>query len=51
LLSQGRKKLGEPDVQVLSQISAIGELDRLNILLDRILDATTWVDLLDSLDE
>ena len=46
LLGLGRKKLGEPDERVLSTIAAIGELDRLNLLIDRILDAPTWADLL-----
>jgi hypothetical protein len=37
--------------RVLSTIEAIGELDRLNHLLDRILDAPTSADLQDSFDE
>jgi predicted transposase YdaD len=49
LLHQGRKKLGEPDVQVLTEIAAISQLDRLNLLLDRILDASNWDELLASL--
>jgi hypothetical protein len=49
LLKWGRRMLGEPDAQGLSKIAAISELDRLNFLLDRILDAQDWSDLLDSL--
>jgi len=50
LLGLGRKKLGEPDEHVLARIAAISELDRLNILLDRILDAQSWRDLMASID-
>jgi hypothetical protein len=46
----GRKKLGEPDWQVLSQIASISELDRLKLMLDRILEAQDWAHLLASLD-
>jgi hypothetical protein len=49
LLSVGRKRLGEPDKQALSQIAPIGEFDSLNLLLDRIPDAQNWRDLLGSL--
>jgi predicted transposase YdaD len=50
LLRQGRRKWGEPDESVLARIAAIGDLGRLNLLSDRILDATTWDDLLASVD-
>jgi predicted transposase YdaD len=50
LLDWGRKRLGEPDAQVLARILAISEHDRLKLLLDRILDAQNWSDLLASLD-
>ena len=46
LLGLGRKKLGQPDEQVLAAIAAIGDLDRLNLLLDRILDVASWDELL-----
>ena len=46
LLGLGRKKLGEPQEPVRSQIAAIRDLDQLNRLLDRILEAPTWDDLL-----
>ena len=46
LLRQGRKKLGRPSEAVESQITALGDLDRLNELLDRILGVSTWDELL-----
>jgi hypothetical protein len=51
LLGLGRKKLGEPHEQVLSQIAAIHDVDHLNSLLDRILEAPSWEDLLASRDQ
>ncbi len=51
LLGLGRKKLGEPQEPVRSQIAAIRDLDQLNRLLDRILDAPTWDDLLAARDQ
>jgi hypothetical protein len=46
LLRLGRKKLGVPDERVLSSVAALGELERLNLLLDTLLEATCWDDLL-----
>ncbi len=46
LLRQGRKKLGEPDERVLALVAGLGDLERLNRLLDRILDVATWDELL-----
>ena len=46
LLRQGRGKLGEPNEQALAQITAIMGLDRLHLLVDRILDVSTWDELL-----
>jgi hypothetical protein len=51
LLRQGRKKLGQPDEQVLTRIMGISALDRLNLLLDHILDVSSWDELLASLDQ
>jgi hypothetical protein len=51
LLRQGRKKLGQPDGQVLTRIAGISDLDRLNLLLDHILDVSSWDELLASLDQ
>jgi hypothetical protein len=44
-LRQGRKKLGEPDERVRSLLSELADLDRLNLLLERVLDAERWDDL------
>src|SRR5262249_22755895 len=46
LLRQGRKKLGQPDERVLAQVAGISDPDRLNLLLDRILDVASWDELL-----
>ncbi len=48
LLSLGRRKLGQPDEQVLARIAAVDDLDRLNALIHCILDATTRDELLAS---
>ncbi len=42
LIRQGRKKWGEPDEQILARIAGIGDLARLDLLSERILDANTW---------
>ena len=46
LLRLGQKKLGQPDEPVLAKIAAIGDLNRLNLLLDRIFDVSSWDELL-----
>jgi predicted transposase YdaD len=46
LIRQGRKRWGEPDERILAGIAAISDLDRLALLLDRILDASSWDELL-----
>jgi hypothetical protein len=51
LLRQGRKKLGQPDEPVAAKIAAISDLDRLNLLLDRILDVSSWDELLAPIDQ
>lgn len=51
LLGLGQKKLGEHQEPVRSQIAAIRDLGQLNRLLDRILDAPTWDDLLAARDQ
>jgi hypothetical protein len=48
LLHQGGKKLGSPDEQISGRIAEITELDRLHVLLDRILDVSSWDELLAS---
>jgi predicted transposase YdaD len=46
LLRLGRRKLGQPAERVEAEIAAIDGLTRLHDLIDRILDVTTWDDLL-----
>src|SRR5262249_10190431 len=48
LLSQGRKRLGQPDESGLNRIAALTDLDRLDRLPDRLLDVATWDELLAS---
>jgi len=50
LLRLGRKKLGDPDERVLAQLADLDDLDRLRLLLDGLLDAERWEDLLPRLD-
>ena len=40
--------MGPPDQRILAQIPALTDLNRLNHLLERILDVTTWDELFDS---
>jgi predicted transposase YdaD len=46
LLRQGRKKLGPPSETIEARITELADLDRLNDLLDRVLDVATWDQLL-----
>ena len=46
LFRLGRKKLGPASEAVEAQITALGDLERLNHLLDRILEVSTWDELL-----
>ena len=46
LLHQGRKKLGPPSEEVAAEIAALADLDRLHGLVDRILEVSTWDELL-----
>jgi predicted transposase YdaD len=46
LLRQGQTKLGEPSERVRDEIEAMSDLERLNALLDRILDVSSWDELL-----
>ncbi len=50
LLRQGRKKFGPPGERVVAEIAELGDLDRLHEFIDRILDVSTWDELLGSLD-
>jgi predicted transposase YdaD len=46
VLTVGRKKLGPPDEKALMRIAATDDVDRLNALLERILDVASWDELL-----
>jgi hypothetical protein len=46
LLRLGRRKLGPPGEKVEAEITALGDLDRLHDLIDRILDVSSWDELL-----
>jgi hypothetical protein len=46
LLRHGRKKLGPAGEMVEAEIAALADLDRLHDLIDRILDVSTWDELL-----
>jgi predicted transposase YdaD len=48
VLQLGRKKLGQPDEEVRMRIAAIADVDRLNSLLERILEVASWEELLSS---
>jgi hypothetical protein len=46
LLRQGRKRFGEPTTDLAGQLQAIADLERLERLSERLLDAASWQDLL-----
>ena len=46
LLNLGSKKLGQPDPRIEATLAAIADVDRLNALLERLLDVSNWDDLL-----
>jgi predicted transposase YdaD len=48
LLRQGRKRLGPPSERIEAEIIALCDVDRLHDLIDRVLDVSTWDDLLAS---
>jgi predicted transposase YdaD len=48
LLRIGAKRLGPPDESINGRIADITELERLDVLLDRILDVSSWDELLAS---
>ena len=45
LLRQGRKRFGRAKVDIKARIEALSDLNRLEQLVDRVLDATSWDDL------
>jgi hypothetical protein len=46
LLIAGRKKLGPPDERISARIAEIHDLDRLKLLLERLIDVSSWHELL-----
>jgi predicted transposase YdaD len=46
LLRLGRKKLGAPETTVEEAVRAITDVDRLEFLIERLLEVTSWQDLL-----
>lgn len=46
LLRQGRKRFGEHDPSVIARIEAITDLDQVETLIDRLLDVSSWEELL-----
>jgi hypothetical protein len=46
LLRQGQKRFGPPDEATVSALKAIQDLDRLNRLVDVVLCASIWPELL-----
>jgi predicted transposase YdaD len=50
LLRLGRRRFGAPGAEVEARIAALGDLDGLRELLDRVMDVTTWDELMTSLD-
>jgi Domain of unknown function (DUF4351) len=46
LLRQGRKRFGRAKVDIKDRIEALSDLNRLEQLVDRVLDATSWDDLI-----
>ena len=51
VLTVGRKKLGPPDEEERMKIATIDNVDRLNALLERILDVASWEELLPFTDQ
>ncbi len=44
----GRQRLGVPDESVIARLSGISDLDRLERIIDRLLQAASWQDLLET---
>ena len=49
LLLMGRKRFGSPDETIMARVSSITDLDRLHRLAERLFDASSWQELLDTL--
>jgi hypothetical protein len=48
ILRLGQKKLGAADTSMTTKLEGISDLERLNRIHDRLFEATTWQDLLDT---
>jgi hypothetical protein len=48
ILQLGRQRFGPPDEAITARLSGITDLDRLDRLIDRLLTAAGWQDLLDT---
>ena len=48
LLRLGRQRFGEPGEPIVAQVAVIGEVDRLESLTDRLLQVSSWQELLDT---
>ena len=48
VLRQGKLRIGKPSKQVVVAVEAITDVDRLERLTEKILQATTWQELLDT---
>jgi predicted transposase YdaD len=46
VLRVGRKRLGEPDAATVAAVQAVTELERLNLMLDRVTEVESWTELL-----
>ena len=46
LLRQGRRKFGGPDPQTVQAVENITDIERLQALSERLLDASSWQELL-----
>jgi hypothetical protein len=51
LLRHGGKKLGPPSQRIEAEITALCDVDRLHDLIDRVLDVSTWDELMASPDQ
>ena len=49
ILSLGQKKFGPPEPAITTRLEGDSDLEHLSRILDRILEATSWEDLLNSL--